>query len=169
MVKNFKQFKANPYIYNNPKLVEVITKTIEDNGSSFICTFVASAIKMIEGDKIKIYGFSTTENPDAEYFVEENGEDSDEGHHFAVLNDRYIIDPWIYDNYYNYPKTFQRSVFDLQNKNDEEIIRYLYGDRNNWTDITDMVEPFEQLFPKTYKNLLDFYLEYNSQSSPFLM
>ena len=148
-VKNWKQLlnentKINPYIYDNPKFVELLEKTIEP--SSFICTFVASAIKMLEGDKIKIYGFSTSENPDAEYFVEENGEDSDEGHHFAVMNNRYIIDPWIFDN-------FNRSVFDLQNKNDKEIIRYLYGDRKNWTDITDAVEPFEQMFPKTYKYL----------------
>lgn len=37
----------------------------------------------------------------------------------------------------------------------EEIVKYLYGDRNNWTDITNRVEPFEQLFPKTYKYLLN--------------
>lgn len=135
----------NLYIYNNSKFIELLEKTIEP--SSFICTYVASAIKMLEGDKIKIYGFSTSENPDATFFVEENGEDSDEGHHFAVMNNRYIIDPWVFDN-------FNRSVFDLQNKNDEEIIRYLYGDRNKWTDITNRVEPFEQLFPRTYKDLL---------------
>lgn len=149
-VKNFKQLlskniNTNPYIYDNPKFVELLEKTIEP--SSFICTYVTSAIKMIEGDKIKIYGFSTTENPDAKYFVEENGKDGDEGHHFAVMNNRYIIDPWVFDN-------FNRSVFDLQSKNDEEIIKYLYGDRNKWKDITNRVEPFEQLFPKTYKNLL---------------
>lgn len=158
-VKNWKQFlnenvNSNPYIYDNPKFVEMIEKAIEP--SSFICTYVASAIKMLEGDNIKIYGFSTSENPDATYFVEESGDDSDEGHHFAVMNNRYIIDPWIFDNFSPDGKTFNRSVFDLQNKNDEEIIRYLYGDRNKWTDITNRVEPFEQLFPKTYKDLLNY-------------
>jgi len=83
--------------YDNPKFIELLEKTIEP--SSFICTYVASAIKMLEGDNVKIYGFSTTENPEAKYFVEENGEDSDEGHHFAVMNNRYIIDPWVYDNF----------------------------------------------------------------------
>jgi len=119
-VKNFKQFNesvgVNPYIYDSPKIIGVLEKAIEP--SSFICTYVASAIKMLEGDKIKIYGFSTSENPEAKHFVEENGGDSDEdeGHHFAVLDDKYIIDPWIYDNYIKYPKTFGRSVFDLQKK-----------------------------------------------------
>ena len=150
-VKNWRQFlnesvNNNPYIYDNPKLVEMIEYVISP--SSFICTYVASAVKQLEGDKVKIYGFSTSENPDATYFVEENGEDSDEGHHFAVMNNRYIIDPWVFDN-------FNRSVFDLQNKNDEEIIRHLYGDRNKWTDITNRVEKFSDMFP--FEILLDFY------------
>jgi hypothetical protein len=162
-VKNWKQFlnenirKTNPYIYDNPKLIEMIEKTIEP--SSFICTWVASAVKMLEGDSIKVYGFSTYQNPDATYFVEENGLDSDEGHHFAVMDNRYIIDPWIYDNFHN-GETFNRSVFDLQNKNDEEIIKYIYGDRNKWVDITNSIEKhdkFEDLFPKTYKDLIDYY------------
>lgn len=157
IVKNWKQFlcesyDTNPYTYDNPKFIELLNKVIEP--SSFICTFVASAIKMLEVEKIKIYGFSTSENPESKYFVEENDEDSDEGHHFAVMNNRYIIDPWIFDNYNDYPNTFNRCVFDLQNKEDERIIRYLYGDRNKWTDITNNVKPFEQLFPKTYKDLL---------------
>ena len=140
--------KKSPYIFDNQKLVDVIEKVIEL--SSFICTYVASAIKMLEGDNIKIYGFSTAENPDAEYFVEENGKDSDEGHHFAVMNNKYIIDPWVYDN-------FNRSVFDLKNKNDKEIIRYLYGNKNNWTNITKEVEKFKSIFSKTYKILLNYY------------
>lgn len=162
-IKIFEEYSnKTPYIYDDPKLVEMITKTIEKDGSSFICTYVASAIKMLEGDNIKIYGFSTCENPESKYFLEENGEDSDEGHHFAVMNERYIIDPWIYDNYEDYStkKIFGRSVFDLQNEKDEEIIRYLYGDKNNWTNITKQIErneKFEKMFPNSYKDLVHFY------------
>ena len=148
--------KTNPYIYDNPELVEMIEKSIERDGTSFICTYVASAIQFLEGDNIKIYGFSIEENPEAVYFSEEEG---DEGHHFAVMNNRYIIDPWIYNNYEDYinKKLFNRSVFDLQNEKDEKIIKYLYGDRKNWTDITNNVQKFSILFPKTYKELLDYY------------
>lgn len=162
-IKIFEEFSKkniNPYIYDNPKFVEVIENTIEEDGSSFICTYIASAVRMLEGDKVKIYGFSTEENPESTYFIEENGEDSDEGHHFAVMDDRYIIDPWIYNNYYDYPNIFNRCVFDLLNKSDEEIIKYVYGDKTKWTDITDYIDKmnnFKKLFPKTYKKLLDFY------------
>jgi len=137
-----------PYIYDNPELVQMIEDVIYP--SSFICSFVASAIKMLEGNKIRVYGFSTMENPDAKYFTEDYGEDSDEGHHFAVMNDRYIIDPWVYEN-------IGRSVFDLGNKEDKDMIRYIYGDVNRWTDITNRIDDFKQLFPKTYQELIDFY------------
>jgi 8-oxo-dGTP pyrophosphatase MutT (NUDIX family) len=148
--------KTNPYIYNNPKLVKMIEDSIEKDGSSFICTYVASAVKMLEGSNVKIYGFSIYNNPDAEYFSDEEG---DEGHHFAVLDDRYILDAWIYNNYQDYQAniTFNRSVFDLQNKEDEKIIKYLYGNRNKWVDITKNVEDFKDLFPLTYKDLINGY------------
>lgn len=140
----------NPYIFDNPKLIKMIEKAIEP--SSFICTYVAAAVKMLTGDHVKIYGFSSEQNPESEYFFDEG---SDEGHHFAVMNDRYIIDPWIYDNYSGSGgKTFNRSVFDLQNKDDEKIIGFLYGDKNKWTDITGRVEDFKELFPKTYRNII---------------
>jgi hypothetical protein len=145
-----KTFLNNPYkIYNDKEFVKQIEESIEKDGSSFVCTFVASAIKMLEGKKVKIYGFSQKENPQALYFKDED-EDEDEGHHFAVADDRYIIDAWIYNNFEDYSigKKFNRSVFDLKNKNDKKIIKYLYGNRNNWTDITNRVEDFKKLFPK---------------------
>ena len=142
----------NPYIYDDSKVVKMIERAIEP--SSFICTYVASAIKMIEGDNIKIYGFSSEENPESQFFFDE--ESSEEGHHFAVMDDRYIIDPWIYDNYKDYKtkETFNRSVFDLKNKKDEKIIEMIYGDKSKWTDITEHVDKFENIFPTTYKSLL---------------
>lgn len=148
--------KTNPYIYDDKNLVGAIEDSIEKNKSSFICTFVAQAVKMLEGDRVKIYGFSTKKNPEAQYFVEENGIDDYEGHHFAVMDGRYIVDPWIYNNFYE-DGIFGRSVFDLQNKKDEEFIKYLYGDEDNWTDITNKLKGFEELFPLTYEELLDFY------------
>jgi len=66
-IKLYEEYSnKNPYIYDDPKLVDMIEKIIEDNGDSFICSYVASAIKMLEGDDVKIYGFSTTENPESE-------------------------------------------------------------------------------------------------------
>jgi len=146
----------NPYIYDDPKFVKEIENAIEKDGSSFICSYVASAVKMLEGDDVKIYGFSIDKNPDTVYFSDEEG---DEGHHFAIMNDRYIIDPWMYNNYqdYNIKTNFNRSVFDLQNKDDKKIIKHIYGNKNNWVDVTDGFDDFKDLFPRTYKELIDYH------------
>ncbi len=146
---------TNPYIYDDSEFVGMIEQAIESEGNSFICTYVASAIKMLEGDTIKVYGFSAYKNPESVYFSDEG----DDGHDFAVLNDRYIIDPWLYNNYVDYTtkKTFNRSVFDLYNKNDDEIIKYVYGNKLNWTDITNKIDNFKDICPNTYKNLIEYY------------
>jgi hypothetical protein len=75
------------------------------------------------------------------------------------MNDRYIIDPWIYNNYQDYESkiNFNRSVFDLQNKDDKKIIKYLYGNKNNWVDITNSMKEFKDLFPRTYNELINYH------------
>jgi len=59
----------------------------------------------------------------------------------------------MYNNFDEYPKTFERSVFDLNNKKDEKIIKYLYGNRDNWTDITGHFP--KDYFKKRYFNYQD--------------
>jgi len=150
----------NYTIYDDPKFVEKIENSIEHDGSSFICTSVAYIVKMLEGDKAKIYGFSQLHNPSALYFIDEDI-DEDEGHHFVVIGDRYIIDPWIYNNYmdYNSGKIFGRSVFDLNDSGDKNIIKYLYGDKNKWVDITNYVVKNNQNF---FKNEIDDLKDYKN-------
>ena len=135
----------NLSIYDNPKFVEVLEETIYP--SSFICSYVASAIKMLQGDDVKIYGFAHDDNPTSVYFSEE---DLKEGHHFAVFNERFIIDCWIYQDY-------NRSVFDLNKEEDRNIIEYIYGNKYKWTDVTLSSYDFKKLFSNKYPNLLDFY------------
>jgi hypothetical protein len=87
--ETFGNGKQHPYVYDKPHFIEAFKKMFEESGNSFICTYVASAIKMLEGDKVVIYGFSQKQNPTAKYFNDED-EDEDEGHHFAVYEDRFI-------------------------------------------------------------------------------
>lgn len=149
-IKLYEEFSnfINKKIYDSPEFNRILEEAIEP--SSFICSFVASAIKMLEGDAIKIYGFSYEENPSSVYF---SPEELQEGHHFAVYNDRLIIDPWVFEGY-------NRSVFDLNSQKDKDIIEYIYGDKNNWTDITKYSDNFKNLFPNTYQDLIDFHNKY---------
>lgn len=106
----------------------------EGVSGSFICTSVAQVVfsAFQELGDIKIYGFSQAENPEAKYFLDED-EDPDEGHHFCVIEDRFIIDPWVYGTYSNYPETCGRALFDLEDPSDQDLIHTYYGRQDRWT------------------------------------
>ena len=78
-IKLFEDFlnSSELNIYDKPKFVEVLEETIYP--SSFICSYVASAIKMLEGNGVKIYGFSYDENPTSVYFSEEELQEGPSG------------------------------------------------------------------------------------------
>ena len=139
--------------FRSAAFTKLVDKEITKDGSSFICSYVASAVKMLGGDRIKVYGFSSGENPSAKYFEDE---DEEEGHHFAVLDNRYIIDPWIHDNFAEDGKPFNKSVFDMNDDKDKELISYIYGDKKSWTDITSKTDDFKELFPKSVDALQNF-------------
>lgn len=90
--------------------------------NNFHCETVAEVVKRLEGGQI--WGFSDEENPGTKYF---SGDDED-GHHFTVVDNRYIVDPWMLE-------MEGRSVFDLDSSKDKTIIKKLYGQRSKWTRI----------------------------------
>lgn len=57
--------------------------------SGVSCTGFATAIKRKVGKRIEVYGFSGDDNPTAGIL------DLHDGHDFAVLDSRFIIDPWL--------------------------------------------------------------------------
>lgn len=136
-------------IYEDADFIQVLENAISP--FSFNCAYTSSAVKLLEGDKTIIYSFSTCNNQDAKFFIEKNGSDSDEGHYFAVKG-QYIIDPWMFDR-------FHRSVFDMFDSEDVNIIKYLYGHSGNWVEITHAVECFKENFPETHGELLKSYIE----------
>jgi hypothetical protein len=105
---------------------EVISKFNNSDYSGTCCTGFAYSIFKMVSNKAKIFGFNTKENPTAEYFVNEAVCD---GHDFAVIDNRYIIDPWLKF----LPMVTNQVVFDLQNLDDENNITKYYGDPNKWT------------------------------------
>lgn len=97
------------------------------------CTGYACAIRQMLGERVRIMGFSADENPSA---VQQLAD----GHDFAVVDGRYIVDPWIVEVESG---TFTvasgetidvggRGVFDLESEQDAELIETIYGDRSKW-------------------------------------
>jgi len=85
---------------------------------------------MLDRDSVKIYGFLTWDNPEASICRELNIE----GHDFAVVFNRYLIDPWL-TNVASTPALFKphvHTVYDLDDPVSGAHARYVYGPREKW-------------------------------------
>ncbi len=101
----------------------------DEHGGSFLpgggrasnCYDCADYIRACEPNTA-IYGFWSRENAGWA------GAILVDGHDFAVVDDRYIVDPWIVET----ERLSDRPVFDLKNPNDRTEVRRIYGDRKSW-------------------------------------
>ena len=104
------------------------------------CTGYACKIRQKLGpDRVKIFGFMVEDNPTAGI-----GTLAD-GHDFAIVDDRYIIDPWLTEVENGNISTYTgetikvgKSIFDMDNLEDQKLILAIYGHRSNWTRGTEM-------------------------------
>ena len=101
---------------------------LPNGGRAAVCTDCARFIGRKEPGTT-IVGYSHEDNPS----------DASElafGHDFAIVDDRYIVDPWVVET----AGVSSRAVFDLENPLDANEIRRLYGDPGKW-------ELVEKAFP----------------------
>jgi len=97
--------------------------------SAVVCTGYAAELFCIFGpDRTSLFGFHGEDNPTSRI-----GRDHG-GHDFAVLDGRYIVDPWL-DDTVNESKQI---IFDLEAEQDRLKILELYGDRFYWTRNVDL-------------------------------
>lgn len=101
----------------------IYADTTPDDGLG-ICTVGARAMAEMHGGKVK--GYFHEDNPTAAIGKDEGG------HDFAVLHDRYIVDPW-HKHMYGHPN----AVHDLKNPAHEAAIKHLYGDPATWSTVAD--------------------------------
>ena len=95
------------------------------------CTGYAYAIQGKLGkDRVKVVGFFDEGNGGTVFGGRRYKEIDPigDGHDFAIVDDRYIVDPWITEF-----GGSKQGVFDLQDPSDEDAIRAIYGDSSNWT------------------------------------
>ena len=98
---------------------------IRGSGQWFSCDSWADyVVKQLPG-RAKAYGFWCEDNPGTEL------EKFCDGHTFAIVDNRYIVDGWIK----NVEALLPRSVFDMADPADSEIIQKYYGPRENWKPI----------------------------------
>lgn len=98
---------------------------IDGCGPWFSCDSWAEYVVQQLPGRAVAYGFWCEDNPGTEI------EDFCDGHTFAIVDDRYIVDGWIK----NVEGILPRAVFDLNDPADADIIKKYYGPRENWKPI----------------------------------
>jgi hypothetical protein len=93
-------------------------------GSAVCCTDYAIEIFHRLPGRVQIFGFACEDNPTSKFALE----DLAQGHDFAVVDGRYIVDPWPR----LVPMCFNQMIFDLQ---DPQTFEY-YGPKECWRRMT---------------------------------
>jgi hypothetical protein len=99
------------------------------------CRCTDAAMKVAEAFGGRVVGYYAKNNPAAAI-----GREVCEGHDFAIVADRFIVDIWAFQVLH----FTSQPVFDLEDADERELVRHLYGDAQKWDDV-----PYENA------NLLD--------------
>jgi hypothetical protein len=111
----------------NSLLGEDMPETISllpHGGSAVCCTDYATLIYLSLPGRVQIFGFANDHNPTSRVSREKIHPG---GHDFAIVDGRYIVDPWPR----LVPCAFHQMVFDLEG-DDAEIALDIYGSRSCW-------------------------------------
>ncbi len=97
----------------------------EDGSSAITCTNYAVQVGYVFKERSKIMGFANENNPESLVAIEEI---HPSGHDFAVVDDRWLIDPWVRI----VATAYDRICFDMANPDDMAIVKHIYGDPSCW-------------------------------------
>lgn len=98
-------------------------------GSAVCCTEYACHIYRTLPGRVQVFGFANENNPSSRVAREEIHPG---GHDFAVVDGRYIVDPWPR----LVPAAFEQLVFDMHDPHDAALVADIYGPRDCWTRMT---------------------------------
>ena len=94
-----------------------------DGSLAVRCTSWATYARRALGSRAKLYGFFCQDNPSATAMAR-----LADGHDFAVIDDRWIIDGWLFD----VEGELSEPMIDLRDPANAELVRGFYGDPATW-------------------------------------
>lgn len=106
-----------------------------DGTSATCCTNYAAQILKALPERTQIYGFANEDNPRSRIAREEI---HPTGHDFAVIDGRYLVDPWI--RLVAGDGREDRICFDLDDQVDAALVADTYGPRACWSLNTRAME-----------------------------
>jgi len=121
--------------------------TLPDGNEMGRCTNCAHFVVATVG-RGQVFGFLVDHNP-----VTHDEIDACGGHDFAVIDGRFIVDPWIS----HYTGCEEQTVFDMQSNDDLEMITSIYGNPSNWKVYDEITSKFKD--QNEFKNVDGFDLD----------
>lgn len=110
-----------------------------DGTSAVCCTNYAHHVRKVMGDmgcEVDVVGFANEDNPTSRCAIEGF---HPEGHDFAIVNDRYLIDPWV-----RLVAAVEEQIFyDLNDPADAAKASAIYGPRECWLPLSTDDEPLK--------------------------
>lgn len=104
-----------------------------DGTSAVCCTNYAHHVRKVMGDmgcEVDVVGFANEDNPTSRCAIEGF---HPEGHDFAIVNDRYLIDPWV-----RLVAAVEGQIFyDLNDPADAAKANDIYGQRHLWLPLNN--------------------------------
>lgn len=97
-----------------------------ENGLGLFCTGFALTIQEKLGDRVKVWGFYSADNPGTVW------DRLADGHDFAVIDNRFIVDPFAVEF-----EAEGTGIYDLEDPEDRTEVLRIYGDQANW----EVVDP----------------------------
>jgi hypothetical protein len=98
--------------------------TFRSGGDCCRCT--DSAFKIVKRFGGRVVGFCSSDNPSAQI-----NDIIGEGHDFALIQDRFIIDYWLFRVH----GALKSPVLDLRRRADAELAGRLFGNRDAWEEV----------------------------------
>lgn len=132
----FEAAELDAYQEEKGYVLSDVTSEFPD-GSMVNCTGYAIQIGKKFPDSTLIFGFENEDNPDCD-IVQKRLHPG--GHDFAVLEDRWLIDPWVKQVRYAYEQT----IYDLLDPRDFALVRARYGRRDNWKHNVEAEKEFRK-------------------------
>lgn len=94
-----------------------------DGSRSSECTNWAAYVRRVLGHRAQLFGFFCEDNPRATGMAA-----LAEGHDFAVLDERWILDGWMV----HVAGVFEDPIIDMLNPANQRMLEVFYGDRCCW-------------------------------------
>lgn len=109
--------------YTITEATDTEPSTFPDGSLVVTCTSWAAQARRVLGDRVRIVGFYCDDNPAAEGMAR-----LADGHDFAVIDGRYILDGWLAE----VEGEIDDPLIDMEDQANADLIRRYYGDRENW-------------------------------------